>query len=260
MGGRAGLFVLVVGALVAGSAAAQEAPGPSSGEEIDPLLVPFRGEIDFCFERERSLFPGAHGTVTVRATIDATGRAVAPALEASTLDAPGSVVAACLVAAVGRWSFPTGADVVGVEHHLRFTLRPTAPVRIAGTPAEIEVSWHLQYRDGVGLRHGDTVADDLLAEMERYRSDVRACILAEPDARAAGGGLEILVRVPGGGDIGRDDVEVAGGTYDGRHPLSRCILHLVPRFEARSASVSAIVYRWTLVWTVDLSSARGTSR
>ena len=159
------MLVVVVAAasiVVTGSAvpaAAQDAPVESPIDETSPLLIPFRAEIDFCFERERSLFPGAHGSVTVRGTVDATGHATDAELEASTFDGTESVVAACLVGAVRRWAFPTSADVVGVDYHMTFVLRPSAPMRIAGTPAEIDVRWLLQYRDGGGVRYGDTVAE-----------------------------------------------------------------------------------------------------
>lgn len=212
--------------------------------DVEATRAEHETEVQFCITRERSLRPDAVGRVEIAVSLDAAGHVTSASVASSTFAEPDTVVAECLASAVRRWAFvATGA----VTDARLVVLLPPVPRVLAEPADEISLRWSLAAPSGAS--EGGRVGDEIREELERLRSRLTACVTSSEEARGASGELILRLVVPGGGDIGRDDVTWISGTFDDRHALVRCVRGALATIEARS-SMRRRRFDWMMRWQV----------
>lgn len=255
---RLGSVLVVVWLVGPSLAVAQAVPPPPSPSPDDLARVQreHQRELDFCLVRERSLHPGAAGTVVIDFVLTATedgARATEATVLSTSFTLAGAVAPECVRAAVMRWRFPVPSDpaqhqvmtfVLGMESApTPADTRPTPPIRAA--PARARVGWTVHPR----VFGDEPVAAAIDAELDRRQDDLVACFsdaaLAEGPSGVAD--LQLQLHVPGNGDLGRDDVSVVSSTWPDTARLLRCLAPHIARIELRSVSEPRDVVWWVQV-------------
>jgi hypothetical protein len=239
-------------------ALAQAVPPPPSPSPDDLAAVQreHQRELDFCLVRERSLHPGAAGTVVIDFVLTATddgARATEATVLSTSFTLAGAVAPECVRAAVMRWRFPAPSDpsrhqvmtfVLGMESApTPADTRPTPPAVAA--PARARVSWTMHPR----LFGDEAVAAAVGAELDRREADLVACFSDAALAEAPSGvaDVQLQLHVPGNGDLGRDDVSVLSSTWPDTARLVRCLAPHVARVELRGVSEPRDVVWWVQI-------------
>jgi hypothetical protein len=221
-------------------------PTPRPPTALERVQAEHEDEIAFCLERERSLSADASGVVVIELRLGADGSPSETRVLSSTF-APGGVIDECVRVAVNRWTFPAPSEPEGARVSLTFVLGLASDTRPpSAAPREVTVSWEVRgewrgwlYTRRLGTRELRFVVEEVSAGLVLYRPQLETCFVAAAEGRPIQLQLDILV--PGGGDIGRDDVSIVGAGFD-TTGLLRCIGPSVARIEARSTPAPAMIH------------------
>lgn len=223
-------------------------PTPRPPTALERVQAEHEDEIAFCLERERSLSADASGVVVIELRLGAGGSPSETRVLSSTF-APGGVIDECVRVAVNRWTFPAPSEPEGARVSLTFVLGFASDTRPpSAAPREVTVSWEVRAGMPVSIRpsrlgvaEARLLVEEVGAGLARHRAQLQACFISAAEGRSTE--LQLDIVVPGGGDIGREDVVVVG-PGPGAADLLRCVRPWVALVEARSTRGPVRVHWW----------------